>query len=115
VSGGATLHASNPTIVFANTKPSKTRNEIWQSLWKRSKSSATVVPSTVTSMTARGVLPNYAGHATASLTPTIASASTSPIGSLPKLSPAEGNILSEVRHGKVENRPPLVAEGKEVI
>ncbi|OAA46182.1 hypothetical protein NOR_02935 [Metarhizium rileyi] len=88
---------------------SKTRNEIWQSMWKRSKSSATAVPGTVSSMTARGVLPNYAGHATASLTPTIANASTSPKGVTSKLSPADSNSPSIARQDKVETRPLFVS------
>ncbi|KIE02584.1 hypothetical protein MAJ_01618, partial [Metarhizium majus ARSEF 297] len=91
----------------------KTRNEIWHSMWKRSKSSATAVPGTVSSMTARGVLPNYAGHATASLTPTIANASTSPKGASSKLSPADDNTSSNIRHSKMENRPLFVSGGKE--
>ncbi|KAI9158645.1 hypothetical protein HJFPF1_06643 [Paramyrothecium foliicola] len=54
----------------------KTHNEIWQSVLKKGKSSANAAPGAVSSTTVQGVLPHYAGHATASLTPTIANTSS---------------------------------------
>ncbi|KAG6037175.1 hypothetical protein E4U41_005284 [Claviceps citrina] len=71
------------------TASGKSRHDVWQRVWKRNKTSATAVPGTVSSTTARGVLPNYAGHATASLTPNIANASISPKGSSSKLSSSD--------------------------
>ncbi|KAJ6441783.1 actin filament organization protein app1 [Purpureocillium lavendulum] len=51
----------------------KSSHEILTSMFKKGKSSGVAVPVTVSSTTAQGVLPHYAGHATASLTPNIAS------------------------------------------
>ena len=45
---------------------------------KKAPASANAIPSTLTSTTVQGLLPNYAGHATASLAPTITNRSTSP-------------------------------------
>lgn len=63
---------------------SKTHNDLWSSMLKKGKSSAGAVPGTVSSMTAQGVLPHYAGYATAALTPTIANKTASPRRSLAK-------------------------------
>ncbi|PHH75659.1 hypothetical protein CDD82_4359 [Ophiocordyceps australis] len=87
----------------------KSRNphEIWQTMLKKGKSSGTAVPGTVSSMTARGLLPNYAGHATASLTPAIANSSVSPKNH--GLKSGELGDASSVNPGedkRVENRPP---------
>lgn len=113
LSKAATMSTNH--IRLANVKYSNTRNEIWQSMWKRSKSSAVAVPGTVSSMTARGVLPNYAGHATASLTPAIANASTSPKGSSSKLSSADDQTSTNAKHSNMENRPPFVPGVKETV
>ncbi|KAK2598128.1 hypothetical protein QQS21_005760 [Conoideocrella luteorostrata] len=91
----------------------KNRNELWQRVWKRNKSSAAAVPGAVSSMTARGVLPNYAGHATASLTPAIANVSISPKGPSSKFTSAEDPVSSSAGPSKVENRPPNIPEVKE--
>lgn len=45
---------------------------------KKAPASANAAPSTLTSTTVQGLLPNYAGHATASLAPTITNRTTSP-------------------------------------
>lgn len=54
------------------------KDGIWSSMLKKAPASANAIPSTLTSMTAQGVLPHYAGHATASLTPAITNKTTSP-------------------------------------
>lgn len=73
---------------------------------KKGKSSGVAVPGTVSSMTAQGVLPNYAGHATASLAPAFSNTSISPKTSTYK--PADsGDVGSTSRQEKkAENRPP---------
>jgi hypothetical protein len=54
----------------------KTHNQIWQSMLKKSNTSSNAIPGAISSMTAQGVLPHYSGHATASLTPSAATMST---------------------------------------
>jgi len=85
----------------------KNSHEILTTMFKKGKSSGTAVPGTVSSTTARGVLPHYAGHATASLTPAIANTPTgrkepgrkaTESGDLGHRGPEELN--------KVENLPP---------
>ncbi|UNI19839.1 hypothetical protein JDV02_005986 [Purpureocillium takamizusanense] len=56
----------------ASINRAKNSHEFLTSMFKKSKSSSVAVPGTISSTTARGVLPHYAGHATASLTPAIA-------------------------------------------
>lgn len=70
---------------------------------KKGKSSANAVPVTISSMTAQGVLPNYAGHATASLAPTMVNSSVSPRGTA-----KTGDVGSPVpvTEKKGENRHP---------
>ncbi|PHH76262.1 hypothetical protein CDD80_1677 [Ophiocordyceps camponoti-rufipedis] len=88
----------------------KNPNDILQSILKKGKSSGAAIPGTVSSTTAQGVLPNYAGHATASLTPAIANTPVSPQrGSSRK--PAASSVdatsaASQDEEKKVENRPP---------
>lgn len=64
-------------------------------------------------MTAQGVLPNYAGHATASLTPAIANASISPKGPPSKLSGSEDLSTSGRVSNKKEDRLPAIHGVKE--
>lgn len=71
---------------------------------KRGVSSANAVPGTVSSMTAQGVLPNYAGYATASLTPTIANTTVSPKNSATKQGDAAAASPGVER--RPENQPP---------
>ncbi|KAG5983055.1 hypothetical protein E4U55_000897 [Claviceps digitariae] len=89
------------------------RHDVWQRVWKRNKTSATAVPGTVSSMTARGVLPNYAGHATASLTPAIANASISPKVPLSKLSISEDLSTTGRLPDKKEDRLAAIHGAKE--
>lgn len=57
-------------------------------------------------MTAHGVLPHYAGHATASLTPTIANASASPRYSIAKFGvAADARSPSPAMDNRRENQP----------
>ncbi|KAF4995141.1 hypothetical protein FDECE_12886 [Fusarium decemcellulare] len=90
------------------TASSRYPNEIWSTMRKKGKASANVIASKVSPMTAQGVLPNYAGYATASLTPTIANTTPGPRNSGNRLGDASDitptNIAAERRR---ENRPPL--------
>ncbi|KAG6230359.1 hypothetical protein E4U34_000913 [Claviceps purpurea] len=98
---------------YMTASGSKSRHDVWQRVWKRNKTSATAVPGTVSSMTAQGVLPNYAGHATASLTPAIANASISPKGPPSKLSGSEDLSTSGRVSNKKEDRLPAIHGVKE--
>lgn len=73
---------------------------------RRGKTSAHVAPGKVSSTTAQGVLPNYAGHATASLVPTIANAANSPRGRPTKLADNGMRRTSPTGEKQRENRPP---------
>ncbi|KFA79013.1 hypothetical protein S40288_00589 [Stachybotrys chartarum IBT 40288] len=86
----------------------KTHNNIWQSVLKKGKTSSNLAPGTVSSMTAQGVLPHYSGHATASLTPTIANTAASTRGTTVKHSDM-GNegVTNIVVDRKRENLPPI--------
>ncbi|KAK5997286.1 hypothetical protein PT974_02641 [Cladobotryum mycophilum] len=85
----------------------KTHNEIWQSMLRRGTSSANAIQGTVSSMTAQGVLPQYAGHATASLTPAITNTSVSPRSSAARSgNNRETGSANPAAEKQVENRPP---------
>ncbi|KAF4507134.1 hypothetical protein G6O67_005802 [Ophiocordyceps sinensis] len=94
------------------TPKSKNSNEIWQSMLRRGKSSGAAVPGTVSSMTAQGVLPNYAGHATASLTPAFANTTISPKASYKPGDSGDAGPTGQEEDKKVENRPPVGANVK---
>jgi hypothetical protein len=84
----------------------KPQTAVWHNMLKNGKSSANAAPGKVSPMTAQGVLPNYSGHATASLTPTIANTTSSrgpgtKAGDLSNVRSAQG---SAEKRG--ENRPP---------
>ncbi|KAG5956245.1 hypothetical protein E4U57_002764 [Claviceps arundinis] len=98
---------------YMTASGSKSRHDVWQRVWKRNKTSATAVPGTVSSMTAQGVLPNYAGHATASLTPAIANASISPKGPPSKLSGSEDLSTTGRVSNKKEHRLSAIHGVKE--
>lgn len=70
---------------------------------RKGKSSANAVPGTVSSTTVQGVLPNYTGHATAYLTPTLANTAASP-----RPSPKTGETVDMMTFApdKEENMPP---------
>lgn len=80
---------------------------MWSSMLKKAPASANAVPSTLTSTTAQGVLPHYAGHATASLTPTITNKAASP-RKISKVGDGhDGKLTGTVgRKRGEENRPP---------
>lgn len=93
----ASAGKSGSALKNDNDGNGKNRSEGWQRMWKQNKTSPpTAVTGAISSMTARGVLPNYAGHATASLTPTIANTSGSPKTSSPK--PPSGADVASPRH-----------------
>ncbi|EGX94225.1 hypothetical protein CCM_02496 [Cordyceps militaris CM01] len=105
------------SILFKGRKPAtsgtKSRNEIWQSMLHKGKSSGQLVPSTISSATAQGVLPQYRGHATAYLTPTIANTSTPA-----RSATANGGDLTRLKSPEpvqTENVPPTVANDNESI
>lgn len=93
----------------ANLYRTKSRNDIWQSMLNKGKSSGQVAPSTISSATAQGVLPQYRGHATAYLTPTIAN-TTMPVRPLNANGKAveSGDLMSFKPQDGVqpENLPP---------
>lgn len=53
-------------------------SKLWQSMLKRGLTSSDVLPSTVSSTIARGLLPQFSGHAAASLSPTLSGTISSP-------------------------------------
>ncbi|XWW97760.1 hypothetical protein V2A60_005747 [Cordyceps javanica] len=110
------------SILFKGRKPAasgtKSRNEIWQSMLNKGKSSGQLVPSTISSATAQGVLPQYRGHATAYLTPTIANTSTSALSAMVNGKAVENGDLTHVKSPEpvqAENMPPTVAADNESI
>ncbi|RDA83498.1 hypothetical protein CP532_2680 [Ophiocordyceps camponoti-leonardi (nom. inval.)] len=96
-------------VTEADVCRSKTPNDIWQSMLRKGNSSGAAIPGTVSSTTAQGVLPNYAGHATASLTPAMANTPVSPqrgSSRKPAGSGEAGSAASVDEEKKAENRPP---------
>ncbi|SPO05667.1 uncharacterized protein DNG_08354 [Cephalotrichum gorgonifer] len=83
-------------------------NDLWHSMLKKGSPSSNVLPGEVTSMTAQGYLPQYGGHAAASLTPTIRN-TVSSRGSLGKVVENEAKLGSAVPASdqRGENRPPV--------
>ncbi|KAJ3484157.1 hypothetical protein NLG97_g7126 [Lecanicillium saksenae] len=109
------------SIVFKGRKPptgTKSRNELWQSMLNKGKSSGHVAPSTISAATAQGVLPQYRGHATAYLTPTIANTSTpsrSAISNCKHVDSVDSAPLKSPENVQAENLPPTVANDSEAI
>ncbi|KAL6855058.1 hypothetical protein ACO1O0_006196 [Amphichorda felina] len=88
-------------------KPVKVRNEIWSTMLKKGPTSANAVPGAISSTTAQGVLPHYAGHATASLAPTIANQAVSPRSLVSKSSDqGERKVSGPAAEKSDENSPP---------
>ncbi len=80
----------------------------------KGKSSGQLVPSTISSATAQGVLPQYRGHATAYLTPTMAN--TSARSATANGKPAENGDLIQLKspeNVQAENMPPTGANDDE--
>jgi hypothetical protein len=90
---------------------SKTHNEVWASIRKKGNAGAGAAPGAVTSMTARGVLPQYSGYATAALTPTIANKTSYPRSHMGK--PGDAETASRGKEG--ENRPPGTPTGRQSV
>ncbi|OTB04179.1 hypothetical protein M426DRAFT_23045 [Hypoxylon sp. CI-4A] len=98
--------AANRGTVRGNASP-KSGDDLWQTLLKRGAANRGVLPGAVSSTTATGLLPQYNGHAAASLGPTVSNTSN------PTRAPAEGrdkavdHEVSPLPTKKVgENRPP---------
>ncbi|KAK2694240.1 hypothetical protein QWA68_007891 [Fusarium oxysporum] len=84
---------------------SKYPKDIWSTMRKNGKTSANVVAGRVSPMTAQGVLPHYAGHATASLTPAV---TTNSCGNSARLGDVNASPTANITVGRrEENRPPL--------
>lgn len=84
----------------------------------KGKSSGQAVPSTISSATAQGVLPQYQGHATAYLTPTIANTSMparSPNGSGKTVENGDLTSLKSPEAVQTENMPPAPPTSSESI
>ncbi|OAA74775.1 hypothetical protein LEL_08356 [Akanthomyces lecanii RCEF 1005] len=111
------------SILFKGRKPAasagtKSRNDIWQSMLNKGKSSGQLVPSTISSATAQGILPQYRGHATAYLTPTIANTSAPARSTTAIGKAAESGDLIQLKSPEIvqaENLPPAVANDNEPI
>lgn len=92
--------------IILTSRSEKPQAAVWQNMLKNGKSSANAAPGKVSPMTAQGVLPNYSGHATASLTPTIANTTSSrspgtKVGDLSNVRSVQGGTEK-----RGENRPP---------
>ncbi|KAI1496398.1 hypothetical protein F5X99DRAFT_72898 [Biscogniauxia marginata] len=70
----------------------KSGHDLWQTMLKKGSTSGNVLPSAVSSTTATGYLPQYFGHAAASLGPAI----SNPNGSPARTSPNGGNKPVEI-------------------
>ncbi|KUI67279.1 hypothetical protein VM1G_03198 [Cytospora mali] len=70
---------------YHDTRSNGASSKLWQSMLKRGLTNSDVLPSAVSSTTAQGYLPQFTGHATASLSPTISGT----IGSPSRGSPAK--------------------------
>ncbi|KAJ6784488.1 hypothetical protein PWT90_03653 [Aphanocladium album] len=108
-------------LVFKGRKTAtgtKSRNELWQSMLNKGKSSGHLVPSTISSATAQGVLPQYRGHATAYLTPAIANTSTPARSAMSNGKPVDVPDAAQLKspeNVQAENLPPTAANDSEVI
>ncbi|GAW13210.1 hypothetical protein ANO14919_025900 [Xylariales sp. No.14919] len=91
----------------------KSGHDLWQTMLKKGPASGNVLPGTVSSTTATGYLPQYAGNAIASLGPTISN------GSPARVSPNADDKLIELEGPRVamekvgENCPPSSAPSME--
>ncbi|CAM1509171.1 Fc.00g029100.m01.CDS01 [Cosmosporella sp. VM-42] len=106
----------NKDILFrgrqAMTRPvEKLQSGVWQNMMRKGKSSVIAVPVKVSPMTAQGVLPNYAGHATASLTPAIANTVSSRSSSTKFGETNETGSIKTASEKRGENRRPGVNVG----
>ncbi|KPM39336.1 hypothetical protein AK830_g7252 [Neonectria ditissima] len=80
-------------------------NTILSNMLKKGKTSAVVAPGKVSPTTAHGLIPNYAGHATASLAPTIAN--TAGTSRAQYVKGGEVNNVGADPAKRAENLPPV--------
>ncbi|KAI0101883.1 hypothetical protein GGR51DRAFT_574490 [Nemania sp. FL0031] len=90
----------------------KSGHELWQTMLKKGSTSGNALPGTISSATATGYLPQYAGNAIASLGPTISN------GPAARVSPNADDKLVELEGPRVatmigENCPPSSAPSVE--
>lgn len=87
-------------------------SKLWQSMLKRGLTSSDVLPSTVSSTTAHGFLPQFSGHAAASLSPSLSGTISSPSrGSPSKDNEINSNGTSTFMNQKTaETCPPAAGE-----
>lgn len=95
------ITGTHSTLTFRRS----TAQGVLQSILKKGKSSGNVAPGKLSPIAAHGVLPNYAGHATASLTPTIAN-TTSPRGFGTKTETNDVQLATRAVEKRGENRHP---------
>ncbi|KAG8160383.1 hypothetical protein KVR01_009919 [Diaporthe batatas] len=99
------------SLDFHDSRANGTSSKLWQSMVKRGFTASDVLPSTVTSTTAQGYLPHFAGNASASLSPTLSGTVTSPIrdGSVKDADTnPNGSTFMAPKSG--ENAPPVPAD-----
>ncbi|RYO89668.1 hypothetical protein DL766_004068 [Monosporascus sp. MC13-8B] len=85
----------------------KSGHDLWQTVLKKGSASGTALPSAISSTTATGYLPQYFGHAAASLSPAILNATGSPArGGEAKLSERDSGVSQGTADMLGENRPP---------
>lgn len=88
-------------------------SKVWQNVLKRGLTSSDVLPSTVSSTTVRGYLPQFSGHVAAALSPTTISGT---IGSPNRGSPSKDNEINSngtstfMKQKIAETCPPATGE-----
>ncbi|RYP54051.1 hypothetical protein DL768_001053 [Monosporascus sp. mg162] len=84
----------------------KSGHDLWQAMLKKGSASGTALPSAISSTTATGYLPQYFGHAAASLSPAILNATGSPArGAEAKLGELDSSAPQGTADKLGENRP----------
>ncbi|KAI1418084.1 hypothetical protein F5Y13DRAFT_199177 [Hypoxylon sp. FL1857] len=84
----------------------KSGHELWQTMLKRGATSGAVLPSTVSSTTATGYLPQYHGYAAASLGPAISNTGNSSARVTPEARNKAAEYDAQAAEKTGENRPP---------
>lgn len=93
---------------------SRSGNELWHTMLKRGSTSGAALPSAVSSTTATAYLPQYHGHAAASLGPTISNANGPAPQASPEGSKTADRASSHLSAEKVgENRRPSETRSEE--
>ncbi|KXJ97177.1 hypothetical protein Micbo1qcDRAFT_199898 [Microdochium bolleyi] len=97
----------DPAVNRANTRPV---NDLWHSMMRNGSTGGTTTPTTITSATATGYLPQYFGHAAASLMPSMPN-----VQSLSRNSATDKYVGVETVSSPLErfgeNRPPPANAG----